>query len=467
VATASDGRSNELGGIVREIRDRVRAKYPEGQVAGLQVPLPDLMPLLHARDAAEAKVAAIGSVNPRPAGPINSLIQSTKRQIARALGWFVRDQVDFNRTTVNAIDSTLEALNEVNRSLSVIASALDQLRSDSEGLRSEAVELKDIRVHWLRWRESQEKQLHYNEAHFLRSVAELNSSFEHKAMLADANFRESLRLQHNEFAAALDKATKEIQQRLWDDMERIRMAYERLIHQELRLIRQRTHTAPAEPGPPASKADFTEFDYTRFAERFRGSEEYVREGQRYYLPYFKDCRSVLDIGCGRGEFLELMRETGVPAHGIDLDSSSVEMCREKGLSAEVADLFEYLRVESGTPFDGIFAGQIVEHLPPEQLPRMVKLCAARLKPGGMLAIETPNPECLAIFATHFYIDPTHTKPIPPALLTFYFEEFGLGAIQTHRRFPAAESMPEVAQFPEDIRTKFFGGLDYAITGRRL
>jgi O-antigen chain-terminating methyltransferase len=98
---------------------------------------------------------------------------------------------------------------------------------------------------------------------------------------------------------------------------------------------------------------------------------------------------------------------------------------------------------------------------------MVKLCAARLKPGGILAIETPNPECLAIFATHFYIDPTHTKPIPPALLTFYFEEFGLGAIQTHRRFPAAESMPEVAQFPEDIRTKFFGGLDYAITGRKL
>ena len=103
-------------------------------------------------------------------------------------------------------------------------------------------------------------------------------------MLADANFRESLRLQHNEFAAALEKTTKDIQQRLWEDMERIRMDYERLIHHELRLIRQRTHSAIAEPVAPAPKADFTEFDYTRFAERFRGSEEYVREGQRYYLP---------------------------------------------------------------------------------------------------------------------------------------------------------------------------------------
>ena len=106
------------------------------------------------------------------------------------------------------MDSTLEALNEVNRSLATIGSALDELRSDSGILRSEAVELKDIRVHWLQWRESWEKQIHYNEAHFLRSVAELNSSFEHKPMLADANFRESLRLQHNEFGATVERATK-------------------------------------------------------------------------------------------------------------------------------------------------------------------------------------------------------------------------------------------------------------------
>ena len=464
-ASSQDGRVQELGAIVREIRNRVKARYPEGEIGGLQVPLPDLMPVLHARDAAEGKVAAIGTVNPRPGGPLNATIQFFKHQIARALGWFVRDQVEFNRATVTSMHATLEALNEVNRTLVALGENIQGLQA----LRSEASELRDMRAHWLVWRESWEKRLHRNEAHFLRSVGELNASFEQRLASADAGFRESLRLQHTDYVAALERSTKDIQERLWADLERIRLEYERLIHHELRLVRQHVtqQRPPATTSVPTASAGFTEFDYTRFAEKFRGSEEYVREGQRFYLPYFTGCRAVLDIGCGRGEFLELMREARVPAYGIDLDPASVEMCRAKGLSAEVVDLFELLGQGAGTPYDGIFASQLVEHLPPEQLPRMVKLCAERLKPGGVLALETPNPECLAIFATHFYIDPTHTRPIPPALLAFYFEEFGLGRIEVHRRFPAEESMPEVSSLPEDVRAKFFGGLDYSIVGRKL
>ncbi|HYI95242.1 MAG TPA: class I SAM-dependent methyltransferase [Bryobacteraceae bacterium] len=466
MATASDPRANELGAIVREIRDRVRARYPEGQPDGLPAPLADLTPLLHARDAAEAKVAAIGSVNPRPAGFVNNIIQSTKRNIARALGWFIRDQVEFNRSTVNAIDAALEALNEVNRSLVAVSGRIDKLKQDGVGLRAEATELKDIRVHWIRWRESWEKRLHHNEAQFLRSVAELNGAFEHRVSASDVSFRDSLRVQHSEYLVALEKANKDIQARLWSDLDRIRLEYERMIHYELRLIRQRSQGLVEAP-PPAVVQDFTEFDYTRFADKFRGSEDYVRQTQSFYVPYFKDCHAVLDIGCGRGEFLEVMREAGIQTHGIDLDSSSVEECRNKGLSAEVADLFHYLSTETGEPFDGIFAAQLAEHLPPTLLPRMIKLCAARLKPGGVLALETPNPESLAIFATHFYIDPTHTRPIPPALMAFYFEEFGLGRIEVQRRFPAGDSMPEVKELPQAVQEKFFGSLDYAIIGRKL
>jgi len=275
VDTASDGRATELGAIVREIRDRVRAQYPEGQATGLEVPLPDLLPILHARDAAEAKVAAIGSVNPRPGGPLNALIQTTKKQISRALGWFVRDQVEFNRASINAMNATLEAFNEVNRSLVAIGSAINELR----GLRSEAAELKDIRTHWLTWRESWEKRLYQNEAQFLRSVAELNASLEYRLQTAEVNFRDNLKGQHADYLGALDKTTKDIQQRLWADLERIRLEYERLIHYELRLIRQRPPALTAGLQRNDQKQDFTEFDYTRFAEKFRGSEEYVREGQ--------------------------------------------------------------------------------------------------------------------------------------------------------------------------------------------
>ena len=120
------------------------------------------------------------------------------------------------------------------------------------------------------------------------------------------------------------------------------------------------------------------FDYGRFAERFRGSEEYVKAGRRFYLPYFAACRNVLDIGCGRGEFLEMMRDAGVPARGIDLSEESVALCRHKGLDAENADLFAYLADLPEASLDGIFCSQVVEHLPPERLPEMIRLAASRL-----------------------------------------------------------------------------------------
>ena len=456
--------ADELTAILREVRDRVRARHPEASSA----PLPDLMPLLHARDAAEAKVAAIGTVNPRRGGPLNWLAQQVKKTVARALDWHVREQVEFNRNVMACVQAALEALEETRRALAMLD------RTGSE-LRGEARELKDMRAHWVDWRQEWEHKLVLNETKLLRGVAELNAAFQHRAGQLESSFRDRVKEQHDEFDMALERSSMDIQKRLWADMERVRSEYDRLIHTELRLIRQRTPvpssapaSAPPSAEPTASSApvEFA-FDYARFAERFRGSEEYVRAGQRFYLPFFDGRRDVLDIGCGRGEFLELMREAGVPARGIDLSQESVDVCRGKGLAAETADLFAYLADLPESSLDGIFSAQVVEHLPPERLPEMIRLAASRLDRGGVLAIETPNPECLAIFASHFYLDPTHTRPVPHALLSFYMEEFGMGSIEVHRRSPAVESMPALASLAEDFRAAFFGGLDYAIIGRKL
>ena len=116
---------------------------------------------------------------------------------------------------------------------------------------------------------------------------------------------------------------------------------------------------------------------------------------------------------------------------------------------------------------GIFCAQVVEHLPPARVPELIALAARKLYSGGLLAIETPNPECLAIFATHFYIDPTHTRPVPSLLLRFYMEESGLGGIEVHYRAPAVEAFTELAALDTSVRERFFGGLDYAILGRKL
>jgi len=543
----------ELAALVDAVKERVRAQYPEstGDAAGgaISVGLPDLAPLARARDAATGKMAAIGTVNPRAGGLANNVIQGVKRAVSRALNWFVRDQVVFNRQVIACIETSIETLADVNRSIYHLAGQVNNeiqkvraeaepLRVEARALRTKTSELQDMASHWARWREEWQLKLHRNEVEFLKSVADLNTAFQQKVMYLEtaaqqrvidadrritqleSGFREtvasferratqaeqdavnSVRAQHDAFeklagsnAAAIHQSTRdqiealaaesrqssqamerslatsltELEKRFYSDLEHIRTEYERVIHAELRVVRQRlgsAATVSAPTVPPVVPAALP-FDYARFAERFRGGDQYVSDSQRFYVPFFEGRRHVLDVGCGRGEFLKLMQDAGVPAKGIEASDESVAYCRSQGFDATNADLFTYLSAQPDGTLDGIFCSQVVEHLPPDRLPEMIRLCATRLATGGILAIETPNPECLAIFATHFYLDPTHTRPVPSQLLAFYMEEFGLGRIAVHRRSPAIESMPEVGELPAAFREKFFGGLDYAILAYKL
>ncbi|HKE27985.1 MAG TPA: class I SAM-dependent methyltransferase [Bryobacteraceae bacterium] len=471
--------SAELIAILNEVRDRVRAQNPDtaislGEPKGPRIALPDLLPLVHARDAALGKVAAIGTVNPRAGGPVNWLVQSWKRLVSRVLDWHVREQVEFNRKTITAIDAAIEAFNATNRAMAELAGTTSRALSEMSGRLTIADELKDIRDHWIEWRLEWERKLAANEVQFLRSVADLQAGFQHRVDLMDANHRDLMREQHKDFHGELDRRGIDIQQRLWADLEKMKVEFERLIHAELHLIRQRATAPPGRVSETQGQAPSAyptneplAFDYGRFAERFRGTEEYVKAGQQIYLSYFSGRGSVLDIGCGRGEFLEMMRQANVPARGIDLSEESVTLCRQKGLEAEAADLFQYLTAQPEAAFDGIFCSQVVEHLDPARLPELIRLAASRLERNGVLAIETPNPECLAIFATHFYLDPTHTRPVPHPLLAFYMEEFGLGGLEVRKLSPAVETMPALAELPAGFRDAFFGGLDYAIIGKKL
>ena len=211
----------------------------------------------------------------------------------------------------------------------------------------------------------------------------------------------------------------------------IRSEYEAIIHAELRLVRQKASLARAGTEAVAqtrSAASFEHIDWLKFAEKFRGTEEYVKRHLPMYAERFTGASNVIDIGCGRGELLEVLRAAGIQATGIDLNQECVATCRSKGLAVEYADLFEYLRGQPDASIGGIACLQVVEHLPPERLPEFVALAHAKLKQGAWLAMETPNPESLAIFARHFYLDPTHAKPVPPPLLAFYLEEAGFGRL---------------------------------------
>jgi SAM-dependent methyltransferase len=396
-------RDEELTAAIQEVRDRVRSRH-----AGGGSTVPDWMPLIHARDLAEAKVAAIGSVNPRRSGLGNWLIQWAKRGIARALDWHVREQVEFNRAVLACVQATLEALKETHR----------------------AMASEDFRARWEEWRKGFESRHSTEEIHILRTISELQAAFEHRVTQ-----------QHGEFTAALDHNTTEVQQRLWKDLQQVRAEYQALIHRELTVIRQRllAQTAPsASPAQVAAEPAPVSIDWLRFAEQFRGSEERVREHQRRYLPRFAGAAEVLDLGCGRGEFLEAARDAGLAARGVDHSRECVALCRAKGLDAAQADLFPYLSSLPDDSLGGAFCAHVVEHLPPGRLPSLVHLLARKLRAGALAAIETPNPECLEIFATHFYIDPTHTRPVPPVLLRFYLEEAGFGNIEIERLSPLSD-----------------------------
>jgi len=471
-----DERAEELAAVIAAIRDRVRARYPNGSAAQGAVPLLDTMPLLHARDAAEGKVASIGTVNPRAPGLVNSLVQRGKRLIARALDWHVREQVEFNRAVIACVQATIENLNECNRSMAAVSARIDEvsesLRGELRELGDEARQLKDIRAHWAEWRVQWEKTLAATEIRFLRSVAELQATFQHRVTLMDENYRGQVKAQHAEFEGALARSTEDIQKRLWADLAKQRSEYEAVVHSELRILRQRTASETPRAVEPAAGVTGAQdiapqIDWLKFAERFRGSEEAIRERQKFYAARFQGHGPVLDVGCGRGEMLEVLREAGIAARGVDSSEDSTAVCRSKGLDVEKADLFAYLRGLRPGALGGAVCCQVVEHLPPALLPELIHLLHEKLRPGAVVAIETPNPECLAIFATHFYLDPTHRHPIPPALLQFYLEEAGFGAIDIERLSPAVEAMPSVAALPEKFRKEFFGALDYVAFATRL
>jgi SAM-dependent methyltransferase len=140
------------------------------------------------------------------------------------------------------------------------------------------------------------------------------------------------------------------------------------------------------------------------------------------LRYFKNCRKSLDLGCGRGEFLGLLKASGIPAVGVDSDPDAITICCNAGLEVIKDDVFSFLQSNSG--YDGIMASQLIEHLDSSRAEWLVEQCFETLPPGGILIVVTPNPENLTAFTRTFWLDPTHIRPYPLELLIGLFEGAG-------------------------------------------
>lgn len=213
-------------------------------------------------------------------------------------------------------------------------------------------------------------------------------------------------------------------------------------------------------------------DYFDFENHFRGSREMIKNNQRSYVKYFEGCEHVVDIGCGRGEFLELMKENGIGAVGVDTYKEFVDFCNERDLKVVEQDAIEYLLNCEGT--DGIFAGQLVEHLKVEQIIALCRVAYDRLKPGKCLIMETPNPMSLAIYTHAFYLDPSHMKPVHPLLLQYIAQKAGFSRVEIlftkesrlDMEIPELEiEGADLSQYNKamaEVSNLLFGSQDYAI-----
>lgn len=180
------------------------------------------------------------------------------------------------------------------------------------------------------------------------------------------------------------------------------------------------------PSAPPSD-DYSDIDYFDFENRFRGSIESVKKSQTAYLKYFQGKEHVLDIGCGRGEFLSLMKDNGINAEGVDIYEPYTEYCNMKGLKASCGDGTDYLAAMEKT--DGIFVGQVVEHMKTGEIIRLCNTAYEKLEKGGCIVIETPNPTSLSIYTNAFYIDPSHIKPVHPLTMQYFLEKAGFKDVE--------------------------------------
>jgi 2-polyprenyl-3-methyl-5-hydroxy-6-metoxy-1,4-benzoquinol methylase len=196
-------------------------------------------------------------------------------------------------------------------------------------------------------------------------------------------------------------------------------------------------TATAAPTSAGAPDAYDALAYVGFEDKFRGSETAIRDRQRDYVQYFTGQTNVLDVGCGRGEFLDLLREQGISAKGLDLNPEMVEVCRSRGLDAVAADARSYLRGAGDESLGGLIAIQVVEHLQPPYLNEVLALAFDKIRPGGRIVLETINPSCWVAFFESFIRDLTHVKPIHPETLQYLLQASGFVNVEIVYRAPIA------------------------------
>lgn len=304
---------------------------------------------------------------------------------------------------------------------------------------------------------------------------------------------ENFRILH----AKIQARNVETQQQLQDQLERVTAENKSLVRTVRLLELKAQRPQPAISGTMLSASDLPHDDISNFDDqaaghqiqignnhefylalenRFRGSESDIRQRLSIYLPKISALSDQtaltgklhVDVGCGRGEWLKLLQEQGLKVQGIDLDASMVATCKEKQLPADCVDALRWLETQPDQSIAMISGFHIAEHLSFDILMALMAQSLRCLAPGGLLLLETPNPENLTVGANSFYLDPTHLNPIPPMLLQFMaeFNGFSDSQIMPVNPIPHELQVKEKSDLANRFNRLMYGAQDYALIAYR-
>ncbi len=421
----------------------------------------------------------VGQVNPRPPGIHNRAIQLVKRAMARSLTWYTRPLHHFQSAVIRGLQQIVVVLNQHNNSLQKLGQEVESQTSRIEQFRESAVRQVEVAISAVAVSDQRITALGASHS---EQVAVIAAQIEHlRAELGRLGNELGVnRSEVGEVKLELEEARIDGRAR---DRDLRRYLHDIQVNQpassERGPSRPRSDSVPTLPMFPSDLERESDFDYFLFEERYRGDESLITRRQNEYLEYFRGRQNVVDIGCGRGEFLELMRSNGITAKGVELGTDQYLLCREKNLDVVQGDLFEFLESVPDGTLGGLFSAQVIEHLSAGDQLRFVRLAHQKTSAGSPVIFETINAQCVFAVMRNFFIDPTHIRPVHPETLKFAMESVRFHGVELRFSSPMSEGRipplklngdsPQLAEFNraiEGVNELLFGYMDYAAIGWR-
>ena len=277
-------------------------------------------------------------------------------------------------------------------------------------------------------------------------------------------------------AAEFQALKVQLEKQIDDLIERLQRSRMDIAQQETRLSRLLDGTALPPGAPEVSPQLQREEDhlldslYFSLEDVLRGTPEQIKEEVKVYLPVLQKAgvsADILDVGCGRGEWLQVLRENGFEARGIDTNRILVQQCKELSLVVEEREALSYLRSLPGASLNVVTAFHFAEHLLLETLVQFLDEAGRALKPGGLIILETPNPENLLVGSCNFYLDPTHKNPIPVPTMKLLLEARGFRCEEVLKLHAVESAKIEVKdQLTSHLNHFLYGPMNYAVVARK-